>query len=410
MAVTVSRWDMPGNLPCADGQSPRRRDLAVPAPARGEPGRLVPVGRGGARARPRRGQAAARLDRLLGLPLVPRDGARVLRERRDRRADERALRVREGRPRGAPGRRRDLHGRGAGDDRPRRLAAERVPDARRRAVLRRHLLPARAAPGDAELAAGARRASRRRGASSATRSTRSRASIVPRLRGAAALQAPEDELDPASLDAAVGDAAPRLRLRARRLRARRAEVPAPRRRSSSCCGAASARWPLHTLRAMASGGMYDQVGGGFARYSVDARWVVPHFEKMLYDNALLARAYLHGWQVSGEPLFRRVCEETLGFAARAAPGGGRLRLGAGRRLRGRRGQVLRVDAGRGARRAGGVGRRRDRALRDDRGRQLRGREHPRARDARSRGAARDQARLLRARASGACAPGSTTSA
>jgi uncharacterized protein YyaL (SSP411 family) len=70
----------------------------------------------------------------------------------------------------------------------------------------------------------------------------------------------------------------------------------------------------HTLRAMASGGMYDQVGGGFARYSVDNRWLVPHFEKMLYDNALLARAYLHGWQVTGEGLFRQVCEETLDWA------------------------------------------------------------------------------------------------
>jgi uncharacterized protein YyaL (SSP411 family) len=50
---------------------------------------------------------------------------------------------------------------------------------------------------------------------------------------------------------------------------------------------------LHTLRRMAGGGIYDQVGGGFSRYSVDARWLVPHFEKMLYDNALLARAYLH---------------------------------------------------------------------------------------------------------------------
>jgi uncharacterized protein YyaL (SSP411 family) len=79
-----------------------------------------------------------------------------------------------------------------------------------------------------------------------------------------------------------------------------------------------------TLRAMASGGMYDQVGGGFARYSVDARWLVPHFEKMLYDNALLARAYLHGWQVTGEPLFRRVTEETLDWALREmrAPEGG----------------------------------------------------------------------------------------
>ena len=70
----------------------------------------------------------------------------------------------------------------------------------------------------------------------------------------------------------------------------------------------------HTLRAMASGGMYDQVGGGFARYSVDERWLVPHFEKMLYDNALLARAYLHGWQVTGDRLFRTVCEETLDWA------------------------------------------------------------------------------------------------
>jgi uncharacterized protein len=80
----------------------------------------------------------------------------------------------------------------------------------------------------------------------------------------------------------------------------------------------------HTLRAMASGGMYDQVGGGFARYSVDPYWLVPHFEKMLYDNALLARAYLHGWQVTGEPLFRRVAEETLDWALREmrAPEGG----------------------------------------------------------------------------------------
>jgi len=77
---------------------------------------------------------------------------------------------------------------------------------------------------------------------------------------------------------------------------------------------------LGSLRAMASGGIYDQVGGGFARYAVDATWTVPHFEKMLYDNALLARAYLHGWQVSGEPLLRRVCEETLDWALREMRG------------------------------------------------------------------------------------------
>jgi len=81
---------------------------------------------------------------------------------------------------------------------------------------------------------------------------------------------------------------------------------------------------IATLRAMASGGIYDQVGGGFARYSVDAQWIVPHFEKMLYDNALLARAYLHGWQVSGERFLGEVCQETLDWALREmrAPEGG----------------------------------------------------------------------------------------
>src|SRR6201992_4390083 len=77
---------------------------------------------------------------------------------------------------------------------------------------------------------------------------------------------------------------------------------------------------LPTLRAMATGGIYDQVGGGFARYAVDATWTVPHFEQMLYDNALLARPYLQGWQVSQEPLMRRVCEETLDWALREMRG------------------------------------------------------------------------------------------
>ncbi|HEX4829987.1 MAG TPA: thioredoxin domain-containing protein [Trebonia sp.] len=71
-----------------------------------------------------------------------------------------------------------------------------------------------------------------------------------------------------------------------------------------------------TLAAMAAGGMYDQVGGGFARYSVDATWTVPHFEKMLYDNALLVRAYTHWWRLDGDPLARRVAEETCDFMLR----------------------------------------------------------------------------------------------
>jgi uncharacterized protein YyaL (SSP411 family) len=75
-----------------------------------------------------------------------------------------------------------------------------------------------------------------------------------------------------------------------------------------------------TLDAMLAGGIYDQIAGGFARYSVDAVWLVPHFEKMLYDNALLARAYLHGWQVLGHERYRRVCEETLDWMLREMRG------------------------------------------------------------------------------------------
>jgi uncharacterized protein YyaL (SSP411 family) len=68
-----------------------------------------------------------------------------------------------------------------------------------------------------------------------------------------------------------------------------------------------------TAAAMARGGMYDQLAGGFARYSVDADWVVPHFEKMLYDNALLARVYAHLWRLTGDELARRVAQETCAW-------------------------------------------------------------------------------------------------
>src|ERR1700761_182571 len=79
-----------------------------------------------------------------------------------------------------------------------------------------------------------------------------------------------------------------------------------------------------TLDAMLAGGRYAQVGGGSARYAVDSAWLVPPFEKMLYDNALLARAYLHGWQVLGHERYRRGCAETLRPAVRGVgrPEGG----------------------------------------------------------------------------------------
>ncbi len=77
---------------------------------------------------------------------------------------------------------------------------------------------------------------------------------------------------------------------------------------------------LYTLRAMAGGGIHDQIGGGFHRYAVDERWTVPHFEKMLYDNALLARAYLHGHRLSGDERLLEVCHDTLNWALREMRG------------------------------------------------------------------------------------------
>jgi uncharacterized protein len=139
-------------------------------------------------------------------------------------------------------------------------------------------------------------------------------SMVERLGATAQMDAPDAELDPAALDAAVAA----LR------RAYDAEHGgwggAPKFPAASVIGFLLARgereMALTTLRRMAAGGIYDQVAGGFARYSVDRRWVVPHFEKMLYDNALLARAYVHAFQLTGEPLFERVATETLDWALR----------------------------------------------------------------------------------------------
>ncbi|HVS05578.1 MAG TPA: thioredoxin domain-containing protein [Candidatus Dormibacteraeota bacterium] len=88
--------------------------------------------------------------------------------------------------------------------------------------------------------------------------------------------------------------------------------------------AAALEMALQTLRAMAAGGIHDQLGGGFHRYSIDDHWLVPHFEKMLYDNALLLRAYLDAWQLTHDPAFRRVAEDTVAFVLRemTSPEGG----------------------------------------------------------------------------------------
>jgi uncharacterized protein YyaL (SSP411 family) len=138
--------------------------------------------------------------------------------------------------------------------------------------------------------------------------------IVGRLQASAAIEAPDAELDAGSLDDAV------VRLRTAYDAEHGGWGGAPKFPAASTLDFLLRRgerqMALHTLRRMASGGMYDQIGGGFSRYSVDARWIVPHFEKMLYDNALLARTYLHAFQVSGEPFFERITRETLDWALR----------------------------------------------------------------------------------------------
>ena len=142
--------------------------------------------------------------------------------------------------------------------------------------------------------------------------------IVERLQGGAVIEPSADVLDPRILD----EAAATLRENYDTVNGGFGGAPKfpPASAIEFLLRRGETDMTAHTLRAMASGGMYDQVGGGFARYSVDARWLVPHFEKMLYDNALLARAYLHGWQVAGDPLFRAVCEETLDWALREMRG------------------------------------------------------------------------------------------
>ncbi len=145
---------------------------------------------------------------------------------------------------------------------------------------------------------------------------------APQMRthlGAVGQVAPAPEpLDPALLDAAVAVLAARADLE------RGGFGGAPKFPPASALELLLARGERQvvetTLDAMLAGGLYDQLGGGFARYSVDAVWLVPHFEKMLYDNALLARAYLHGWQVLGHDRYRRACEETLDWALREMRG------------------------------------------------------------------------------------------
>lgn len=104
------------------------------------------------------------------------------------------------------------------------------------------------------------------------------------------------------------------------LHQRDSELPSPQEQS----GPSELEMVELSLEHMAYGGIYDQLGGGFHRYSVDGKWLVPHFEKMLYDNALLSRIYLHTYLVTGNPLYHRIAEETLDYVVRemTSPEGG----------------------------------------------------------------------------------------
>ena len=255
---------------------------------------------------------------------------------------ERALRQHQGRPRGTARRRRGLHAGDHRDDRARRLADDRACST----TTAGRSSPAPTSPTGRGTGSppsgrccGARRGvarAQRRGAAGRRAAARAPAPAAGGGRGADragdARRAPSTCWRASSTPCAAGSGARR----------------SSRRRWcwSSCSGegpSGRSRWPRRRSRRWPAGGIHDQLGGGFARYSVDADWVVPHFEKMLYDNALLLGVYA-GWAAPDPSACWVARGDRRLPARRAADRGGRLRLGARRRLRGRRGHLLRLDA------------------------------------------------------------------
>ena len=224
--------------------------------------------------------------------------------------------------------------------------------------------PTGAGPRPAELPAAPRRASTGRGASSAATSSRPARGLVGQLAGSVAERRRGRRPTPELLDTAVGlHRARRFDADERRL-GRRAEVPAAdddrvpapaRPRPATPRALPMAR---RTLDRMADGGIHDQLGGGFHRYATDAIWLVPHFEQMLYDNAQLARVYLHAWAFTGDARYR---DGRDGHArlppARADDGRRRVRREPGRGHRGRGGRDVHVARRRDPRRRSATTRR-----------------------------------------------------
>ena len=161
-----------------------------------------------------------------------------------------------------------------------------------------------------------------RGATSAPRSSTPAAQLAEHLRAGAALQSSREPLTESLLDDAQRGL--RAAFDPREGGFGRAPKFPPAPVLEFLLRRGEEEMTRTTLDGMARGGMYDLVGGGFHRYSVDERWLVPHFEKMLYDNALLAAVYLHAWRRFADDRYRRVAEQTIDYVLRelALDGGG----------------------------------------------------------------------------------------
>src|SRR5271165_3756305 len=277
------------------------------------------MGRGGAGRGTRHRQADPAVGRLRHLPLVPRDGARKFRRRTDRRADEPAVRLDQGRPRGAARHRPFVYVGAAPARRAGRLAADDVPDIRRRPILGRNLFPPEPRWGRPSFrqVLQAVADAYERGHEMVGRNTEALRAALVRM----SATRPGEGIGPPQLDAA---AAALLRSTDPEHGGLRGAPKFPNPpifrfllQNDFRTGGQDGRTALHLLlEHMSQGGIYDHLGGGYARYSTDAIWLVPHFEKMLYDNAQLLEllAFAHADRPS--PLYAERAEETVGWLLR----------------------------------------------------------------------------------------------
>src|ERR1039458_10361413 len=367
-----------GTFHALEPSGPGKKSL--PVAARAQPGGLVRLGRGSVRQGARRRQAHLSFDRLFHLPLVPRDGAGIVRKRGRRRPAQSRFRADKSGSRGAPGCRPHLHVLRSGCHRRRGLADVGLADPRVGALLRRHLLSAGRPLGPRRLlecphadraglaqrsrphrrigapGAGAtrkavrfRRRARRQPRTHRLRRDRERILHLPthlrfrngrirpgaqvsaarRLRVSAALPRPQRDIEMSLVDSGfsifrrtydseMGGFGPAPKF------PRPAVFEFLLRYHARTGNREALEMTLHPLRKMAEGGMNDQLGGGFHRYSVDERWFVPHFEKMLYDQAQLATSYLEAFQITGEKSFAETARRIFDYLLRdmTAPEGG----------------------------------------------------------------------------------------